>query len=191
MKYFFLLLSFGLLFQLSAQEFEIDPGHTFIQFSVERFATVDVKGRFNAFTGTLSYDAEKNTISDVRISIDVSSIDTGHEIRDGHLTGEIWLDAVAFPEIIFVAEAFTSTDQGYLAKGQLTIHGVTQDVEIPFRMNGPMVDPTKANAIGISGTLKIDRQDYGIKFSRILDNGKLFIGNDVEITIDALAIAKT
>jgi polyisoprenoid-binding protein YceI len=55
-------------------------------------------------------------------------------------------------------------------------------------MVGPAVDPTKQTAIGIFGEILINRQDYGISFSRLMDNGKLFIGNEVKISIHALAL---
>jgi polyisoprenoid-binding protein YceI len=169
------------------QTFEFYKGHTFVGFSVNRFATVDVQGRFNDFSGTVAYDKKTKLITEANFSIDVKSIDTGHEVRDGHLLGE-WLNAEMYAEITFVSSKIIQTDKGYKATGNLTIHGVTKEISFPFSMNGPMVDPTKNNAIGISASLIIDRQDFGISFSRLLDNGELFIGNNVEIDINALMI---
>ena len=189
---FFNFLFTLLLFctQLSAQEYTIDPGHTSIQFSVERFGTVQVNGRFNDFSGTVQYDSTLQKIQSADISIDVKSIDTGHKVRDGHLKSEIWLDAEKYPEIQFQTTEVIQSDTGMIAVGSLTIHGTTKPIQIPFERIGPLVDPTKTKAIGISGAITINRQDYGIQFSKVFNDGILFIGNDVHININALAIQR-
>lgn len=182
------LISLFIVQICSSQSFQIDPGHTFVNFSVNRFASVDVKGRFNDFSGTVQYDAASEMIQSASFTIDVESIDTGHDIRDGHLKGDTWLDSKQFPKITFVSKSFEKSELGYHAVGDLTIHGVTREVIVPFKLTGPAVDPTKSIALGISASISIDRQDFGISFSRLMDNGKLFIGNEVNIDIDALAV---
>jgi polyisoprenoid-binding protein YceI len=37
----------------------------------------------------------------------------------------------------------------------------------------------------ISGSTKINRQDFGLNYSPTLDNGGLVVGNEIEITLDA------
>lgn len=177
-------------FILPAQTFEIDKVHTFVQFAVKRFAAVDVHGRFNDYSGTITYDPASKMITSASFTINVESIDTGHDVRDGHLKGDIWLGAAAHPTITFKADSFNKDGEGYIATGELTIKGVANTVELPFAMTGPAVDPTKQTTNGISTAITINRQDYGITFSKLMDNGKLFIGNDVAITINALAQAK-
>lgn len=185
-----ILLSFAFLsgiIVISGQEYTIDPIHTNISFKVNRFAMIDVVGRFNDFAGNISVDKATGEISDASLTINVNSIDTGHEVRDGHLKGEIWLDATNHPEIVFEATSISYVGNIPNITGNLTIHGTTKEVSFPFEVTGPGVDPTKKTTIGISGSIVIDRQDYGIKFSRLMDNGKLFIGNEVSIEIHALA----
>jgi len=171
---------------LKSQSFNLDPVHTSVTFSVNRFAAVDVKGRFHTVSGFVNYNADSGTMSDANITIDVSSLDSYNEIRDGHLKGEIWLDAEKYPDITFITTSIKSSNNGFVATGDLTIHGVTNEIDLPFQMSGPDIDPTKQNCIGISAELVINRQDYGISFSRLMDNGKMFIGNEVTISIDAL-----
>ena len=36
--------------------------------------------------------------------------------------------------------------------------------------------------VGIEGEITIDRQDYGVSFSRVMDTGGLIVGNDVKIS---------
>ena len=187
-KLIFLSIAFlSGIFTISGQEFTIDPAHTNISFKVNRFAMIDVAGRFNEFSGSILVDKATGEISKASLTINVKSLDTGHDVRDGHLKGETWLDAERYPEINFEATSISYVGNKPNISGNLTIHGITKQVSFPFEVNGPGIDPTKKTTIGISGSIVIDRQDYGIKFSRLMDNGKLFIGNEVAIEIHALA----
>ena len=169
------------------QTFTIDPAHTFINFSVNRFGAVDVSGRFNSFSGTITLEPSTQKITGAEISIVVKSIDTGHDVRDGHLKGEFWLEETKYPHITFTTSEIQDSGTGFLARGILDIHGVQNEIELPFTLTGPGIDPTKKNTLGISAEIVINRQDYGISFSKLMDNGKLFIGNEVSISINALA----
>ena len=183
-----LLLSFFLLlsFNISGQEFKLDPGHTLIAFNVERFMVGEVTGKFKSFEGSVKLENEK--ISSADISIEVASLDTDQEMRDGHLKGEIWLDAQNYDQILFESSGVRSSGGQLWLDGNLTIKGITNQVSFPFEMKGPFRDPTGAMTIGLTGDLEINRQDYGITFSKTMDNGELFIGNTVRIRIRALGL---
>ena len=45
-------------------------------------------------------------------------------------------------------------------------------------------DPWGLQRTAVSGTTKINRQDFGLTYSPTLDNGGLVVGNEVEITLD-------
>ena len=100
----------------------------------------------------------------------------------------MWLDTENHDELTFRSSNIKSEDGQWFIEGDLTIKGKTNPVSFPFEMEGPFKDPTGANTIGLSGDLTINRQDYGIQFSKVMDNGELFIGNEVKIRIRALAI---
>ncbi|GAB5554157.1 MAG: YceI family protein [Saprospiraceae bacterium] len=171
----------------SQSYFNLDPGHTLVQFNVERFMVGEVTGVFTKFQGKVTMD-EQDHLQDVQVVIAVKSLDSNHEIRDGHLKGAMWLDADNFPEITFQSiETYNKEGQQFL-KGNLTIKDITKEVTFPYKKKGPFKDPTGTVAVGFSGDLTINRQDYGINFSKVMDNGALFIGNEVVIKIRALAI---
>ena len=184
-----LISAFALLptAELYSQSFEFDKGHTFINFSVERFGSARVIGRFNEFNGTLNFDPAKQQILNSELSINANSLDTGHDVRDGHLKGNIWLDTQNYKEIKFSLTSIISRGSSTIAKGNLTIKDITKMIEFPVVIKGPNIDPTKNTTIGISASLKINRQDFGLSFSKLMDNGALFIGNEVIITVEALA----
>ena len=72
-------------------------------------------------------------------------------------------------------------------EGDLTIRGITKPIEFPVEVLGPMKDPTQKIALGLKANLTIDRFDYGIQFNKTMDNGSLFIGNEVKLKLRALA----
>ncbi|WP_340075857.1 YceI family protein [Leptobacterium sp. I13] len=169
-------------------QYILDKGHTYIGFDVERFMVGEVTGRFNEFSGTINMEGDDISTLNMEIKIATSSLDTNNEVRDGHLKGENWLDTESYPEIIFKSkEVLKKDNENYIIKGDMTIHGVTNEIEFPVEILGPFKDPTQKLTIGIKADFEIDRFDYGIQFNRKMDNGVLFIDNKVKIKIRALA----
>ncbi len=62
--------------------------------------------------------------------------------------------------------------------------------ELAFTVAGPLKDPLGMMRLGIEGGVTIDRQDYGVSWSRVMDNGGLFVGNDVKISLSIEATRK-
>ena len=68
--------------------------------------------------------------------------------------------------------------------GDLTIKGVTKTLTIPVELAGPVQSPQGFNAIGITGETVINRQDFGITWSKALDNGGLMVDDMVTLVIE-------
>ena len=188
MRYLFILaILISSIFQANSQEFTFDIGHSFIEFSVERFGVAMVNGKFNQFEGAIQFDSVNQMITDAYVKIDVKSIDTGHKIRDEHLQSPIWLDVDNFPTMEFKSTSVSRIDDGFVIKGDLLIHGVSKPVEIQYSMKGPLVDPTKKTTIGLEGQISINRQDFGISFNKLFGSDIPFIGNEVNISLNILA----
>ncbi len=185
---FFVLLFFSISQTLFSQTtYQLDPTHTFINFGIERFMVGEVTGRFNEFEGTVVYNPEDLSHTVIDVSIKVKSIDTGLEVRDGHLKSNIWLNAEKYPEMTFKSKkVFMSEGQTQII-ADLTIHGVTQEIAFPITVKGPFTDPTQSNTLGLSADIVVNRQDFGITMDKKMINGHLFIGNEVRISIRALA----
>jgi hypothetical protein len=82
----------------------------------------------------------------------------------------------------FVANGFRSTgkDTGVMS-GQLTLHGSTRQVDIPYRILGSAADPWGNLRTAFEGRFSVNRSDYGIM--KFLDGGSGMIGNEVDITL--------
>lgn len=170
---------------LTAQEFTIDTSHSHIGFGVRHMTVSNVRGEFTNFNANLDYDAGTPAASSVSVTIDAASIDTRQEQRDNHLKSEDFLYAEEHPEITFTSTSMTATDGGFDVTGDLMIRGVTNEVVLPVEVVGPISDSSGRRRLGVSGELTIDRNDYDVAWSRLLEGGGLVVGNDVKITIEA------
>ncbi|MEM9545923.1 MAG: YceI family protein [Bacteroidota bacterium] len=187
----FTFLITGFSIPLSAQTtYQLDPGHTFVNFGVERFMVCEVTGRFNEFAGTIAYHPDDISQTFIDVTIDVKSIDTGLEIRDGHLKSAIWLDADNHPNMTFKSKKVEQSEDQMMITADLTIRGVTREVTFPMKIKGPFKDPTQATTLGLSADAVINRQDFGISMDKKMMNGHSFIGDEVKISIRALAMIK-
>ena len=175
---------------ISQSTYQIDPTHTFVNFEVERFMVGEVTGRFNEFEGSVVYDPDDLAQANIDVTIQVKSIDTGLEIRDGHLKSNIWLNAEKYPEIKFKSKKVYLSGEQILIAADLTIHGITKELTFPVTIKGPFMDPTQTTTLGLSADLIINRQDFGILMDKKMINGHSFIGNEVKISIRALAALK-
>lgn len=167
----------------------LDPAHSTIGFGVKHMMVSTVRGQFSKFTGTITGDPAKPTEAVVEVTIDAASIDTQNEKRDEHLRGPDFFDVAKFPTITFKSKKIAAGADGtYTVTGDLTMHGVTKELVLTVSdLAKPIQDPMGNQRGGAHVTGKLDRQAYGIAFSKTMDAGGLMVGNEVTITVDAEA----
>ncbi len=174
-----------------ADTYQIDATHSSVTFAVTHMGLSKVKGEFKQFAGTVDYDPGDVSKSKVDATIQVSSIDTHAEKRDGHLKSGDFFAADSFPTMTFKSTKVTDKGNGQLEiLGDLTIRGTTKPVTLAASLIGSMDDPMGGKRVGFSAHTKINRMDYGVKWSRVLDSGGVVVGNDVDIQIEIEAVAK-
>ena len=164
----------------AADTYVIDSAHTSFGFTATHMMISKVPGDFEKFSGTITYDPQDLANSNANVSIDVNSINTRIEQRDHHLRSKDFFDVAEYPTITFVSTKFTP---GAIT-GKLTMRGVTQIVTVPVSILGPVKTMGDRQAIGISGSLTVNRQDYGINWNQNLDQGGVFVSNDILLTIN-------
>ncbi|WP_298899480.1 YceI family protein [uncultured Psychroserpens sp.] len=187
----FFTISLLCISELNAQTYSIDAGHSTVQVNVERFGVVDVSGRFKKVEGTITYDKENSSKTTAHATIAVDSYDANNVGGESAVKSKAFLDAETYPEISFKGTKIISKNNSNYLVGDLTIHGVTNSIELPFTIKGPLVDlPTGKQSIAFNASITINRQDYGITFDRKLPNGTSLVSNDIKITLMILAIAE-
>ena len=171
---------------LLAKPFKVDHDHSSIGFSVKHMGLSSVRGEFHAFSGKLEWAGA--SLKNMTAKIKVKSIDTGHKKRDQHLLSEDFLNQKKYPTIFFNSQSLLKTKTGYIVTGILHMNGVSNQVNFPIEVTGPIRDDRGKERIGISGELELNRQDYGIKFNKLLDHGGVVVGNKVTVFIEVAGI---
>ena len=102
----------------------------------------NVKGEFRNFQASLSSNGENFDGANASATIDVASIYTNNDDRDGHLKSGDFFDAEQFPQITFESTAFKKyDDENGQLKGNLTIKGVTKEISLEVEFGGISKDP--------------------------------------------------
>lgn len=173
-----------------AGRFELDPSHTHVGFAV-RHMMGKVRGRFASFSGAVTV-AENATDSSVDVSIDVGSIDTRDEQRDGHLRSPDFFDAEGHPKMSYRSTGLTSKGEGrYVVDGELTIKDVTRPVPLDLTFEGVGIDPWGNQRLGFTATAEIDREQFGLTWNQALETGGLLVGKKVTIEVEAQAVRQS
>jgi polyisoprenoid-binding protein YceI len=166
--------------------YHIDPKHSDAQFAVTHLMISTVRGEFHGINGTIVYDDSDPSKSSVQATIDATTVDTREPDRDKHLKSADFFDVADHPTMSFKSTKVESGGSGKLkVTGDLTIRGVTKIAVLEVTVPKPAIkDPWGMQRTGISGTTKINRQDFGVAWNKKLDAGGVVVGDDVDITLD-------
>lgn len=164
---------------LFAGTYTVDTSHSNVGFSVKHMMITNVSGKFKDVTGTFEYDEETNSLKALEGVILVSSIDTANEKRDTHLKEEDIFHAEKYPNINF---KITKID-GDKAYGDLTMKGVTKNIELDLDNGGTIIDAWGKRIAGFELNGKISREDFGITWNKVLEAGGVAVGDTVKLNI--------
>src|SRR5438067_9388934 len=130
-------LSLGAAAASAAETYKLDPVHSSVLFKAKHLNVADFYGRFNDFTGTVTFDNANPSNSSVNLEVKVESLDTHEPKRDQHLKSPDFFNAKQFPVITFKS---TKVEKGsadsYKVTGDFTLHGVMKPVTIEFKKTG-------------------------------------------------------
>ena len=171
------ILAAGALF---GGTYNVDSSHSNVGFKVKHMMISNVQGKFDKFTGSFEYDEKTKQLQSLQGNIEVASINTGDAKRDGHLKAPDLFDAAKFPTITFKLNKIEE-DKAY---GQLTMHGITKNIELDFENNGSVKDPWGNTRVGLALSGKLNRKDYGITWNKVLEAGGVAVGDKVKLDIE-------
>ncbi len=166
---------------LYAIPYTIDNSHSYINFKISHMIVSNVDGNFSKFSGKVDIDEKSKMLNNIEGEIDILSINTRSEERDGHLLGDAYFDAGTYPKGLLKATKISRTRQGIKIETDLTLKGITKKVVFMGELKGPVQNPIiKKDIFGLSLKATINRKDFNIG----KETSSSSMGEDVEIYIN-------
>ncbi len=174
---------------LAAGTWTSDPSHTTVGFVVRHLGLSRVRGRFDGVTAQLVVGDELAT-SSVNAEIQMGTVKTGNADRDAHLASSDFFNAETNPTMTFRSNTIAGEGEEYTMIGDLTINGVTKQVELDVEFFGTSVFPAdQSTRAGFSATGTISRGDFGISFNAPIGADKVMISDKVSLELDVQLVA--
>ena len=170
-----------------AGTWSIDPVHTEVGFTARHMMVSKVRGRFRNFSGEI-VTGENPLDSAVTAEIDLSSIDTGNEQRDAHIRSADFFEVETYPTMSYRSTGVRRHRDGYILDGKLTLKGVTRDVELALEINGFGPDPYGGTRAGFTAIGEINRRDFGVNFSAVMETGGAVVSDKITISLEIEAV---
>jgi polyisoprenoid-binding protein YceI len=161
----------------------VDASHSRVGFVARHLMIAKVRGSFTSFSGTVEI-AEDRLSSSVQASVDLASVSTGDDGRDGHLKGPDFFDVEQFPTMTFTSTGVKEEAGDHLLFGDLTIKGVTRNVEFDLEFEGVTTDPWGNTKAAFTAEAEINRKDWGLEWNVALESGGVLVGEKVKLQLD-------
>jgi len=162
----------------------IDPMHSEVHFKVKHLVISTVTGTFKSFAGSMESENEDFQDAAIEFILDVNSIDTNQEQRDGHLKSADFFDAEQFPKISFKSTSFKKVGDEYELVGDLTLKNVSKLVKFNVEYGGSATDFYGNNKAGFEVSGKISRKEFGLTWDGITEAGAIVVADDIKLQIN-------
>jgi polyisoprenoid-binding protein YceI len=172
--------------QLSAGTWAIDPVHSSIEFSVRHLMVSKVRGHFNTFSGAIVVGEDGSASVTAEVAVD--SIDTRNEQRDAHIKSADFFDADKHPTATFASTGVRADGGKYVLEGDFTLKGVTKPIGIDVEFEGVNPGMGHGEVAGFTGTVVLNRKDFGIDIDMPLETGGTVVGDKVTVTLEIEAL---
>jgi polyisoprenoid-binding protein YceI len=174
---------------LSTGTWTADPSHTTVGFVVRHLGLSKVRGRFDGVTAQLVVGDDLAS-SSVSAEIDMATVKTGNPDRDTHLASSDFFNAELNPTMAFVSTGISGDAEEFTLTGDLTVNGITKQVELDVEFFGTSVFPMdQSTRAGFSATGSISRKAFGIEFNVPLGGDKVMISDKVTLDLDVQLVA--
>jgi polyisoprenoid-binding protein YceI len=173
---------------IPAGTWQVDPVHSKVGFAVKHMGVATVRGEFLEFDGALEVGEDLDS-SRAYGTVKAVSISTNQEQRDDHLRSADFLNVELHPELCFESKRIEAIDEeGLRIVGDLTINGVTREIELRAEVLGTDLGFNDEERIGLEATGELSRRDFGMRFNQALGTGNAVVANKVKLELDIAAI---
>lgn len=165
----------------AAALYVVEPVNGTVSFSIMKWGVIREEGSFRDFRARIQYDEKNVAASRVEFDVEVKSVDTKNNDRDGTLRSEDFFHATKYPRLTFRSTSVVPRGKGLASvTGDLTIRGVTKRITVPVKLLG-----AKDKFAGFETTFTVDRRAFGVTGGRWAAGAPGILGNEVTIRIVA------
>jgi polyisoprenoid-binding protein YceI len=161
---------------LATGTWNADPVHSELGFSIEYMA-----GTFRGTFSRFSVKLEDGVLSG---SADVASIQVKDPSLEAHLQSPEFFDAERYPQLTFVSRELSREGNRLTIRGEITIKGHTEPVEITGTTSDPITDPWGNERFGLTLEAAVDRTDFDIRWNNPLPTGEPALASEVTIVAE-------
>jgi polyisoprenoid-binding protein YceI len=174
---------------LTPGTWNVDPSHSTVGFVARHLMITKVRGRFTDFSGSLEITPDPLQ-SHVEATVNLASVDTGDAGRDAHLRNADFFDLEGggSPTMTFASTGIKDDDGDYVLFGDLTVNGVTRQVEFAVEFEGVNGDPWGGTRVAFSAETEINRKDFGLEWNVALETGGVLVSDKVKVQLDIQAV---
>lgn len=163
-------------------KWNLDRSHSSIKFSVSHMVVSEADGKFGDFSVNVASDNEDFSDAKIDVTIKATSINTDDAKRDEHLRSADFFDVANHPTISFKSKSMKKTGKGtYKLSGDFTMRGVTKPITLDVKFGGTQKSPWGQTVAGFKITGTINRKDFGVSWSKMLDQGGAVVGDVVDL----------
>lgn len=155
---FSLAMCIGAAAPTSAQtaDWVIDHAKSQLGFSVQ-WQDRPFTGLFRNWDAQIAFDPQNLDGAKAVVKVDIASVTSGSAEMDQSLKSAEGFDASVYSTAVFETTWFRATGKStYEARGNLTLHGVTRAISLPFKLQ------IKGNTAFMRGTAPVTRTDFGV-----------------------------
>jgi polyisoprenoid-binding protein YceI len=154
----------------------LDPIHSTIGFELPYLA--------GTFRGQFTDVDAKLTEAGLTGSARVASIDVKDENLSAHLQGPDFFDTERHPELKFESREVERSGKALTVRGDITIRGVTQPVELTGTISDPLTDYADRERVGLKLETTVDRTAFGVNWNAPLPSGEPALANEVKLVTE-------
>ena len=148
----------------TAEKYTLNVSHSQVLFSYDHLGFSTTYGMFSGFEGEIMFDADAPASSSVTVSMPVTSMFTGWEVREGHFMCDDFFWAKEGDLVTFTSTAIEITgDDTAKITDALTMNGVTKSVVLDAVLNKADARPFANKPwLGFDATTTLLRSDFGV-----------------------------
>ncbi len=170
-----------------SERYQFDPAHTVIGFKAKHLAVTTVRGHFQKFDGWVAGDRSNPASLTGQVTVDIASLTTNNEQRDGHLKSGDFFEAEGHPQAVYLPTRAEQTGSDtFKVYGDLTIRGVTKELVLNVTVSDELDHPFQPGSkiVSLEATGSLNRKDFGLNWDGLAGTIPL-ASNEIKLEIDA------